>query len=85
VAGCDATEVLQLAEEAFDLVALAIEGFAEARPPFAVGSPATRNRSDHIGSSVSLNQIYAAKGIPFMGSRPSWHLPSSQLKAGERN
>ena len=37
IAGGDATEVLELAEKALDLVALAVEGLAEAGLPFAVG------------------------------------------------
>lgn len=37
VTGSDAAEVLELAEEAFDQIAFAIERFAEAWFPFAVG------------------------------------------------
>jgi hypothetical protein len=37
VSGGDAAEVFELAEEALDLVALAVERLAEARFPFAIG------------------------------------------------
>lgn len=37
VAGGDASEVFELAEEAFDLIAFSVEGLREAGLPFAVG------------------------------------------------
>lgn len=38
MAGCDAAEVFELADEAFDLIAFAVKGLRKATAPFAVGA-----------------------------------------------
>ena len=58
VTGGDATEVLELAEEALDQVALAIEDLAEAGLPFAIGfGRNVRHRA------LRLDQVADAVGV----------------------
>ncbi|KFD28027.1 hypothetical protein IH86_11400 [Sphingobium yanoikuyae] len=58
IAGCDATEVLQLREEPFDQVALAVEALAEAGFPFSIGFGRNIRRS-----SLLFDQCANAVGI----------------------
>lgn len=56
VAGCDTSELLQLVEEAFDVVALAIDGFLPAEPLFSVGFIGDVGNCT-LSSDVSTNAI----------------------------
>ena len=58
VAGCDAAEVLEFAEEALDQIALAVEHLAEAGFPFAVGL-----RRDVGHRALRLDQIADSIGV----------------------